>query len=218
MLSSSGYSSSYGTSSSSFSGSTEQPAGWWALALMRIVVGVFWYTQILWKSPSNWGGQVSTCTTNLKGAGILKTTRFTNLCGWMHQEALHPISANLSVQVWSKSISHTFSSSIYADFIQNTVLPHFTFFAWLIFALETFITVSLVLGLFTRLGGLLGAVWALILLVGLWSVPTEWYWTYVLLAGLNLILFAIRAGRYFGLDASLTQVKGPVGNLFRALG
>src|SRR5258708_4029227 len=130
MLSSSGHSSAYGATSSSCTGSAAQPAGWGALPLTRGEAGTRLSTQRLRQAPCNWGGRVSTCSTNLKGAGIMKGTRFTNLCDWMHQQALHPINADLSLQVWSKSFSHTFSTSVYADFVQNTMLPHFTFFAW----------------------------------------------------------------------------------------
>jgi hypothetical protein len=179
---------------------------------MRILVGLLWYSQLLWKAPPHWGSATSTCTTDLRAAGL------NGLCDWMHREALHPISANISLHVWSASIGHTFSTSLYADFVKNTVLTHFTLFAWLTFATETFITASLVLGLFTRLGGLIGTLWALNLLVGLWSVPGEWYWAYVMLAALNFIMFATRAGRYIGLDASLVGVTGPLGKLFNFLG
>src|SRR5579885_1858771 len=89
MLSSSGYASPYGSASSSFSGSSDQPTGWWALGLTRILVGILWYTQLLWKSPPDWGSATNACTTNMKATGL------TGLCNWLHLEATHPISADL---------------------------------------------------------------------------------------------------------------------------
>lgn len=209
----SGYSSSYGSSASSLPGSGEQPTGWWALGLTRILIGVLWYTQLLWKSPPHWGGATGDCSGDLRVAASGG-----GLCDWLHREALHPLNAGISLHVWTASPGFTLSTSAYADFVKNTILPHFTLFAWIVFVIETIITVSLLLGLFTRVGGMLGTLWALFLLVGLWSVPGEWYWSYLMLAALCLIMFATRAGRFIGLDGSLAGVNGPVGNFFRALG
>jgi len=51
------------------------------------------------------------------------------------------------------------------------------------------------------LGALAGTLWAINLAVGLWDVPGEWYWTYLMLVLLNAVFLATAAGRYIGLDA-----------------
>jgi thiosulfate dehydrogenase [quinone] large subunit len=42
----------------------------------------------------------------------------------------------------------------YRDFLVNVLIPNWTFFGWMTLAAETFIGVTLILGLFTRLGSL----------------------------------------------------------------
>src|SRR5438477_260777 len=49
----------------------------------------------------------------------------------------------------------------------------------------------------------IGFVQGVNLTIGLWAVPNEWYWTYVLLALINLTLALTAAGRYLGVDALL---------------
>ena len=204
MLGSSIYPAAYGsTEVSSAVETAERPTGWWALGLMRILIGVLWWTQLLWKKPRDFGSPGG-CPTSLRARGL------TGLCDWLHREALHPMRPTF--------FGHTFTINAYADFVKNTVIPHFNTFGWIAVGIETFITASLVLGLFGRLGGLVGTLWALNLLVGLWSVPGAWYWTYVMLAALNLIFFATCAGRYLGLDGFLTRAEGRLGSFFRFLG
>jgi hypothetical protein len=61
--------------------------------------------------------------------------------------------------------------------------------------------VSLILGGFVRLFGIIGALQILNLWLGLYSAPGEWPWTYFFLLVLMLI-FAIHGyGRSLGLDA-----------------
>src|SRR5207244_4377713 len=161
-------------------------------------IGLLWLTQVLWKPPSDFGSK-GPCPTSLKAQHL------SGLCDWMHREATH----TLNVTLISKKYLHFdlhFSTDLYAKFVQNTVLPHYSLFGWMTFVTESALAISLLLGLFTRLGGLVGALWALNLTIGLWSVPGEWYWTYLMLAALNLIFFATCAGRYFGLDALLTRL------------
>jgi hypothetical protein len=74
---------------------------------------------------------------------------------------------------------------------------------------EVLIAVSLMLGLFTRLGALLGALSAVNLYLGLYRIPSEWPWTYGFIILLQIMLFVYHAGRSLGIDAMLVRgVKG----------
>jgi len=93
----------------------------------------------------------------------------------------------------------------HATLINDAMLPHFKVFAFQVWAGETFIAVSLMLGLFTRLGGLLGTLMAINLWLGLYNRPNEWPWTYFFLILLNGFFLFHRAGRALGIDAMLAS-------------
>jgi uncharacterized membrane protein YphA (DoxX/SURF4 family) len=63
---------------------------------------------------------------------------------------------------------------------------------------ELLVALSLLFGLFTRLGALLATILSVQLYVGL--AYTEWIWTYGMLVLLALVLVAVPAGRRLGVD------------------
>jgi uncharacterized membrane protein YphA (DoxX/SURF4 family) len=65
-----------------------------------------------------------------------------------------------------------------AEFVNNTVLPHFYVFAPVVYSLEVLTTVSLKLGIFVRFWGVIGALQILSLWLGLYNAAREWPWTY----------------------------------------
>lgn len=105
----------------------------------------------------------------------------------MHREAIHPL------------------IPLYGAFVQYVAIPNFQLFGWLTWLIETAIAISLIFGIIGRLGSLMATLWAANLLIGLWNVPGEWYWTYIMLTLVNLFLFATTANRCLGLDALLRQ-------------
>jgi len=104
---------------------------------------------------------------------------------WVQQEIQHP------------------TVGAYRDFLVNVMIPHWTFFGWMTLATETFIAVTLILGLFTRLGALVALGMAVNITIGIVSVPHEWGWSYVMLIMLAAIFLLTDAGRSFGIDAFL---------------
>jgi hypothetical protein len=104
---------------------------------------------------------------------------------WVHQEIQHP------------------TLPAYRDFLVNVMIPHWTLFGWLTLATETFIGVTLMLGCLTRLGALVAVGMAANVTIGIWSVPHEWGWSYVMLMMLPAIFLLTDAGRSFGVDAFL---------------
>ena len=96
--------------------------------------------------------------------------------------------------------------------------PHF--YAYLIASIETALALFLVLGLLTHLTCVVGFVYAL----GVWSIPEGFGGPYqagsstdvgtaMLYALMFAVLFAISAGRYYGLDQWLTPRLGRLGFL-----
>jgi uncharacterized membrane protein YphA (DoxX/SURF4 family) len=95
-----------------------------------------------------------------------------------------------------------------ADFVNNIVLPHFYWFAPVVYSLEVLTGVSLMLGVFVRLFGVIGALQILNLWLGLYSAPGEWPWTYFFLLLLQLIFAVDHYGRSLGIDALFATRTG----------
>ena len=102
---------------------------------------------------------------------------------WVQQEIQHP------------------TATAYRDFLVNVMIPHWTFFGWMTLITETFIAVTLILGLFTRLGSLAAIGMAANITIGILGVPHEWGWSYVMLIMFPVMFLLTDAGRSFGVDA-----------------
>jgi len=126
------------------------------------------------------------------------------------------------LRFWMMQMSQYAAFDLQRTFVSGMVLPNFKFFAYQVWAIETFIAVSLLLGLFTRLGGLLGAAMAFNLWLGLYNAPQEWPWTYFFLVLLMVFFIATRAGRALGVDALIAsrarQATSRAGRLLTLLG
>ena len=71
------------------------------------------------------------------------------------------------------------------------------------FFTEVALGLSLLLGLFTVLGGFGGALWQLNIALGSYSVPGEWGWIWFLLIAPHVVFAQSRAGRSVGIDCLL---------------
>lgn len=109
---------------------------------------------------------------------------------WMGQMAAH---AAISLQGW---------------LVKTVVIPHIAIFGPLVYATEVAIGVSLMLGLCSRAGALLGAGMAINLWLGLYSAPGEWPWTYGFLVLLQLLFLIDPPGRALGADLWLRRRGG----------
>lgn len=91
----------------------------------------------------------------------------------------------------------------YKDFLLNVMIPNWTFFGYMTLVTETFIGVTLILGLFTRLGAFVALGMATNITLGILGVPHEWGWSYAMLIMFASIFLLTGAGRSFGVDAFL---------------
>ncbi|MEO5953365.1 MAG: TQO small subunit DoxD [Chloroflexia bacterium] len=166
----------------------------WPVRLASVVIGILWFTQVLWKLP--WNGFVNPGETP---NGLTLNTQITaqqpgpfvdnghGLYHWMTQEALHG----------------NWLLPFYGDLIKNLALPNWQLVGWLTFFMESFIAISLLFGLFSRLGGLVSFVQAINLFLGLSMAPGEWVWAYVMLFTLGFIFMVTGPGRLWGVDQYL---------------
>jgi uncharacterized membrane protein YphA (DoxX/SURF4 family) len=99
--------------------------------------------------------------------------------------------------------SGQYAAPWYRAFVNGVVLPHFDFFAAQVWLGETVIAISLVLGVFGRLGGVLCFLMGINLYLANSRIPGEWFWSYVFIALLGAIFAATHAGRHLGVDRFL---------------
>ena len=153
----------------------------------RLVIGAFWWQQSLWKLPPFYTDHPE------------QPFGATGLAYWMGLLGKH---AAIPLQ---------------ADFVNNIVLPHFYLFAPVVYGAEVLVAVSLILGVFVRLGGIMGTLQILNLWLGLYSAPNEWPWTYFFLLLLMLSFALHHYGRSLGVDAILVNRLGQRKTLARTL-
>lgn len=106
---------------------------------------------------------------------------------------------------WMTELGKSASIQLQADFVNHIVLPHFYLFAPVVYSLEVLTAVSLILGVFVRLWGVIGALQILNLWLGLYNSPSEWPWTYFFLLVLQLIFALHQYGRSWGADAIIVD-------------
>jgi hypothetical protein len=143
-------------------------------ALIRIFVGYLWFQQLFWKMPPDFAG----------------------LYSYIIRESQHTI-----IPGYGYILQHTFllgCTSMHTATGCTLYVP----LAAGVWIAELTVALSLMFGLFTRFGAILGSVLAFQLYVGL--AYTEWIWTYGMLVLLCLALTAIPAGRRLGFDQWLS--------------
>ena len=114
---------------------------------------------------------------------------------------------------WVGEMANHAAFGVQSHFAKDVVLEHFGFFAPQVYFGEVAIAVSLMLGVCTRLGGLLGALMAVNLWLGLYRAPYEWPWTYFFLIVVNGSFAVSRAGRSLGIDRWLSKRAAQLGGL-----
>ena len=117
---------------------------------------------------------------------------------------------------WMQEIVEHGSIPLQSNLVRDFVLPNIAVFGPLVYAIEVAIAVSLIVGVATRLGGLLGALMAINLWLGLYNAPGEWPWTYMFLIVIQLVYAIDPPGRSLGVDALAPQREGAPSRL-RAL-
>jgi uncharacterized membrane protein YphA (DoxX/SURF4 family) len=108
---------------------------------------------------------------------------------------------------WVEEMAKYASTELQQRFVKDVVIPHFSFFAPQVYVAEVLVAVTLILGLFSRLGAFVGALMAINLWLGLYRNPAEWPWTYFFLIVIQITLLVQRSGRSLGLDAILLRYE-----------
>jgi uncharacterized membrane protein YphA (DoxX/SURF4 family) len=139
----------------------------------RFLLGCCWWQQSLWKLPPSYT-----------------------------DDPTQPFGTN-GLPFWMKKMAEYAPFKWHGALVENVVLPHFYWFAPIVYGVEVVIGVSLIVGLWTRLGSFLGLMMALNLWAGLYVAPHEWPWTYFFLVLIQLVFTLHPPGRSLGVDALL---------------
>jgi uncharacterized membrane protein YphA (DoxX/SURF4 family) len=127
-------------------------------------------------------------------------------CMWWQQTLwkLPPFKES-GLKYWIEQLVKYAAFGFQSDIVKNLVLPNYYVFAPIVYSIEVIVAVTLILGLFTRFGSVLGAFFAINLWLGLYNQPSEWPWTYFFLILLQFTFGFLQFGRSLGIDAILAR-------------
>jgi len=138
----------------------------YALAGLRILLGVLWLANLSWKLPPDFGKN--------DPEGLLY-----NFQRAEKYAVIGPLQ----------------------DISREVIIPHFTLFGWLVFLAELTAGTLLLLGLWTRIGALIGLVQSIAITLLVVRAPGEWVWTYVMFVDIGLVVLVTPSGSRLSLDA-----------------
>ena len=90
---------------------------------------------------------------------------------------------------------------LYPWVLDTLIRPNLSLFGWLVLVLELLLAALLLSGTLTRLAAVLGFAQSIAIGLSVANAPSEWYWSYVLMAALHLAVFATALGRRREVDA-----------------
>lgn len=198
-----------------------EPVPRWEMRLRQVMIVVgrlglayLFFAQLFWKMPTSFGcpDDFRFTTGSVNANGRLQLQRSSGLCDWIGVEVVwsdqprHIFVTDMSSLGGPKlSLDLGWAARLNGRLLEGFVQPNIRWFGWFIWGAEAFIFLSLFLGLFSRLGGLVAVVISGQLALGLAGIsdPQEWEWSYNLMVLLSLIFFALPPGRVWGVDAWL---------------
>ena len=190
---------------------TPERSGWQQLAVLiaRVGLAYLFFTQLFWKMPPNFGCPSDYRFTTANPDGSL--ARSGGLCDWIGIESVWAqrprsiLRADIGNGRARIGLPIGWAARANGALIDTVIKPNIRWIGWLIWGGEAFIFVSLLLGLFSRLGALVAIAISAQLVVGLAGIsdPYEWEWGYLSILMVSIVLFGLAPGRFFGLDALL---------------
>jgi uncharacterized membrane protein YphA (DoxX/SURF4 family) len=184
------------------------------MLVARLGLAYLFFTQLWWKLPPRFGCGADFAFPQPAAQNTYDSNGSSGLCFWMGVESIY---ASQPRQVLVADLRPAGLPAISADIspiarlngllLDNLFIPNIRITGWLVWLAELWIVVSMLLGLFTRLGALVSIGVSLQLYVGLANIPRpfEWEWSYGAIVLLSVAMLGAAAGRYLGLDAWLRR-------------
>jgi hypothetical protein len=184
----------------------------------RIALAYLFFTQLWWKLPPSFG-----CPSNFafkEETSPGQYTKSSGLCTWLGYESIF---AAKERQVLVAELNYAGGPKIALDIgplarlngaiVDNIIKPNIRWTGYVIWLAEAFIVVTMLLGLFTRLGGLVALGVSGQLFVGLANVAIpgdyEWEWAYLLMIVLSVMMIGLTSGRILGIDSLIRRALAP---------
>lgn len=191
----------------------------WDVRLQKIVVFVgrlglayLFFSQLFWKLPPTFGCANNFALPQPAAENYWTANGSSGLCFWLGMESIYKdlprdvLVADMRPAGLPKvGIPLTPLAQANAALVENVIIPNIGVFGWLVWLAEFWVFVSMLVGLFTRFGGLVSLGVSAQLFVGLAAIPRpfEWEWSYGLMILLSLLMFGLAPGRFWGADAVL---------------
>ena len=168
----------------------------WLLLLASAVVAVY-----VWRSDP--------AQRSLRHVGVCLLRVIVGTMWWQQSLWKVPPHYDWGLIHWMQEMVDHASTELQSVLVRDIVLPNIAVFGPLVYAIEVAIGASLILGLTTRLGALLGALMAVNLWLGLYNAPGEWPWTYMFIVVAHLTYVIEPPGRSLGIDALIWRRVEP---------
>lgn len=185
-----------------------------ALLLGRLGLAYLFFTQLFWKLPPTFGCSADFAFPVAAPAPTYWEGGSGGLCYWLGLETIYApnyrqvlVTDLRPIGLPKIGLDISPVAQMNAVLLEGIVKPGIAVFGWLIWLAEFWIFLSMLLGLFTRLGALVSLGVSLQLFIGLANIPRpyEWEWSYGTIILLSIVLLGTAPGRWLGVDAWLRR-------------
>ena len=179
------------------------------IVIARLGLAYLFFTQLFWKLPPSFGCSQDFAFPKPATENHWEANGSGGLCFWMGMESVYApeprrvlVADMRPAGLPNIGVNITPLAKLNSLLLDNLLIPQIQLFGWLIWLAEFWIFLSMLLGLFTRLGALVSIGVSLQLYVGLANIPRpfEWEWSYGTIVLLSIVMLGAVAGRTFGVD------------------
>lgn len=185
------------------------------IVLARLGLAYLFFANLWWKMPPDFGCGANFTFPVINAEGKVDASKSGGgLCYWVGLESVYAprprtvfIADMRPVGLPRIGVNITPLAQANAVIIDNVIKPYLGVTGYLIWGAELFITLSLLLGFLSRLGGLVAIGISAQLFVGLANIPQpyEWEWSYGQMVLLSILMVGLAPGRVWGIDSWLRR-------------
>lgn len=184
------------------------------MLIARLGLAYLFFTQLFWKLPPDFGCGPDFNFPIPAAENHYDSNGSSGLCFWMGLESIYAsqprevlVADMRPAGLPNISINIAPLAQANALLLDNLIIPNIQVTGWLVWLAEFWIVLSMLLGLFTRLGALVSIGVSLQLYIGLANIPRpfEWEWSYGTMILLSVAILGAAAGRFLGVDGLLRK-------------